>query len=84
MTLKTPLETNCSMPMPVGSSRPHAEPASAQNPFLPRKQHQDHESESEKHHGAPADERGAEQASVMGEAERPPPPSEKPQASPLS
>ncbi len=80
MTSKTPSTTVRPMPAAPASSRPRAAPAPEHNPVLPRKQRPDHESESEKDHGAPPAERGAEQASVIGEAERPQPPSEKPEA----
>lgn len=81
MTLKIPSMAVHRMPAPLASSRTYPAPDQAQNPLHPRKHRQDHESENETHHRAPPAERGAEQAGVIGEAERPQPPSEKPEAS---
>lgn len=65
---------------PLESSRTRPTPAEEYNAVLSRKQDHVQKSESDKNRDVPV-ECDAEQASVMGEAERPAPPSEKPEAS---
>ena len=78
MTSKTPSTTVHRMPAPLASTRTHADPDQERPSVLPRKQ--DQKSKSDRNHGAPPVEPDLEQASVIGEAERPQPPSEKPEA----
>lgn len=78
MTSKTPPTTVRRMPAPLASSRTHSDPDEERHSVLPRKQ--DQKSESDRSHGVPPVEPDLDQASVIGEAERPPPPSEKPEA----
>lgn len=79
MTSKTLQTTVRRMPAPLASSRTHSAPDPERPSVLPRKQ--DQKSESDTNHRVPPVEPDLEQASVIGEAERPQPPSEKPEAS---
>ena len=79
MTSKTPPTMVSRMPAPLASSRTLPSPDPERPSVLPRKQ--DQKSKSDKNHSVPPVEPDLEQASVIGEAERPQPPSEKPEAS---
>ena len=82
MTSKTSSKTVRRTSGPLASS--HSRPAPVEEhkavPYKTRDQDQDQKSESDKSRTVPV-ERDVDQASVLGEAERPLPPSEKPEAS---
>ena len=81
MKLQMPSRTACTTPAPPATSRPRPARAHEHQSVLPAKHEQNYKSESDKVRRTHPIERDAEQASVIGETERPPPPSEKPEAS---
>lgn len=62
-----------------GACRPMNRPASASTSVPPQKEKQKRETDR-KHDIPPPAERDVDEGDVIGEAERPPPPSEKPEA----
>lgn len=79
MKSKTSSPAARKLPGSLASSRLHLAPDQQHHSVLPRKQ--DPNSESDRTHRAPPVEPDIDQASVIGEVERPQPPSEKPEAS---
>ena len=80
MTSKTSSKTVRRTSGPLASSHSRPAPAEKHKAVPYKTRDQDQKSENDKSRTVPV-ERDVEQASVLGEAERPPPPSEKPEAS---
>lgn len=79
--MKLPISFNvaCASRSPVASRQPGEGRACGNTSDSPHKEKQ--KRQADRKHGVPPAERDADDDSVMGEVEQPPPPSEKPEAS---